>query len=63
MSERLQVLRYNVGRQKHVQWSMLSDEAYAGFAALAVVEPYVYADREAVRTRVRVVIRRRWSVG
>lgn len=44
MSERLEVLHYNVGRQKHVQWSMLSDEAYARFAALAVVEPYVYSD-------------------
>lgn len=44
MIERLQILHYNVGRQKHVQWSVLNDEAYTHFAALAVVEPYLYAD-------------------
>lgn len=51
MSERLQVLHYNVGRQKHVQWTMLSDKAYARFAALAVVEPYLYADQRTGEVR------------
>lgn len=45
MTEHLQVLHYNVGRQRHVQWSMLNDEAYARFAVLAIVEPHLYADR------------------
>ncbi|GIZ36581.1 hypothetical protein CKM354_000005100 [Cercospora kikuchii] len=44
MMEHLQVLHYNVGRQKHMQWSMLSDEAYSQFAVLAVVEPHLHAD-------------------
>ncbi|GIZ36536.1 hypothetical protein CKM354_000000700 [Cercospora kikuchii] len=44
MIEHLQVLHYNIGRQKHVQWSMLSNEAYSQFAVLAVVEPHLHVD-------------------
>lgn len=44
MIEHLRILHYNLGRQKQVQWSLLNDETLSEFAALAVVEPYLYSD-------------------
>jgi hypothetical protein len=42
MSAHLQVLHYNVRRQKQVQWSVLNDAAYSQFTVLALVEPYLF---------------------
>ncbi|GIZ44655.1 hypothetical protein CKM354_000785200 [Cercospora kikuchii] len=42
MSAAFQVLHYNVGRQKQVQWSVLNNAAYSKFTVLALVEPYLF---------------------
>ena len=44
MTEHLQVLHLNVGKQRQAQWSMLNDKSLSKYAMLAVVEPHLYED-------------------
>ena len=44
MTEHLQVLHLNVGKQRQAQWSMLNDKSLSKYAMLAVVEPHLDED-------------------
>lgn len=44
MIDGLSILHYNVGKRKHVQWSIFNDTNLQDFAALAILEPYIYED-------------------
>jgi hypothetical protein len=44
MIDGLSILHYNVGRRKHVQWSIFNATNLQDFAALAILEPYIYED-------------------
>lgn len=44
MIEELNILHYNVGRRKHVQWSIFNDTGLQNFTALAILELYIYED-------------------
>ena len=44
MTEHLQILHLNVGKQRQAQWSMLNDATLSRYAILAVVEPHLYED-------------------
>jgi hypothetical protein len=37
-----QILHYNVGKQKQVQWSLLNDQGLEQYDVLTVVEPHIY---------------------
>jgi hypothetical protein len=39
---RVQIMHLNVGKRRTVQHSLLNDEALKDYAALAVLEPYIY---------------------
>ena len=39
---RVQIIHLNVGKRRTVQYGLLNDEALKDYAALAVIEPYIY---------------------
>lgn len=51
MINELNILHYNVGRRKQVQWGSFDDTALQDFTALAVLDPQLYEDPDSGEPR------------
>jgi len=44
MLGRLNILCYNSGKGRHVQWSVMNDAALSDFDVIAILEPHLHLD-------------------